>query len=401
MKVLHIVKTAVGGKWAYEQVRELCSLGVEIVVVLPSDTEGWAPRYREAGATVVRAGLDLPLRQPWRIPQRLRLCRELVASVGPDLIHTHDVGATFVVRLALGKNSPIPRVFGVTGTMHLEHGFLAGLDLRLAGRQDYWIATCQWTLRRYQELGIPPGRAFLAYLGTDLANYPEERTGRLRNALGITPEVSLIGMVSFIYAPKWFVGRWTGHKGHGDFIAALASVLRTRSDVRGVIVGGPWGNAARYEKKIRYLGERLCGNGLTFLGTRTDILEIYPDLDLAVVPAYSDGLAYSVVEPLLAGVPVVATNVGGAPDLIHDGRTGWLVPPRNPKALAEAILDALSRKNEARRRAREGQKAARGLIDVHKTARDVVAAYETILGQPSADRLARGDLHAKLAWRLH
>ena len=394
MKVLHIVKTAVGANWAYEQVCGLCSLGMEIVVALPSETEGLASGYRKAGATVIRANLDLPAREPWRIPHALRLCRELAKSVRPDLIHTHHVGTTFVVRLALGKNSPIPRVFGVTGTLHLEHGFLARLDLRLAGPQDHWIATCQWTQRRYHELGIPPDRVFLAYLGTDLANYREKRTGTLRKALGITPDVSLIGMVSYIYAPKWFVGRWTGHKGHEDFIAALASVLKARKDVRGVIIGGAWGNSARYEKKIRYLGERLCGNGLTFLGTRTDMLEIYPDLDLAVVPTYSDGLAYSVIEPLLAGVPVVATNVGGLPDLIHDGRTGWLVPPRNPQTLAEAILDALSRKNEARRRAVEGQKAAQRLIDVHKTARDVVAAYEAILKQPRVDRLDQGTLHA-------
>jgi hypothetical protein len=57
MKVLHIVKTAVGATWAYEQVGVLCSLGV--VIALPSDTEGLAPKYRQTGATVVRAKLDL------------------------------------------------------------------------------------------------------------------------------------------------------------------------------------------------------------------------------------------------------------------------------------------------------------------------------------------------------
>src|SRR5580658_2774143 len=57
MKVLHIVKTAVGANWAYEQVRGLCLLGIEVVVALPSDTEGLAPKYRQAGATVVRANL--------------------------------------------------------------------------------------------------------------------------------------------------------------------------------------------------------------------------------------------------------------------------------------------------------------------------------------------------------
>src|SRR6202795_4372290 len=105
MKVLHIVKTVVGAGWAYEQTRVLRSLGIDVVVALPSDTDGLAPRYREAGVSVVRADLDFPARRPWLLPARLRACRELVEQVRPDLIHTHHVGTTFVVRAALGKDS--------------------------------------------------------------------------------------------------------------------------------------------------------------------------------------------------------------------------------------------------------------------------------------------------------
>ena len=381
MKVLHIVKTAIGANWAYEQVRVLCSLGVEVVVALPSDTEGLAPKYREAGAAVVQAKLDLPAREPWRLPKTLQLCRELVEGIQPDVIHTHHVGTTFVVRLALGKKSPIPRVFGVTGTMHLEHPLLAKLDLYLAGPRDYWIATCQWTRHKYFDLGLSNDRVFLAYLGTDVENYGGKRIGILRNELDVAPHISLIGMVSLFYAPKWFVGRSRGHKGHEDFIVALASVLKARRDVRGVIIGGPWGRATWYQQRVRRLGVRLCGDGLTFLDTRRDVQGIYPDLDLAVVPALSDGLAYSVVEPLLAGVPVVATNVGGLPDLILDGKTGWLVPPRNPAALTTAILDALANRDEAVRRAVEGQKAARGLMNLEKSGRKVTEVYVEILAR--------------------
>jgi hypothetical protein len=180
MKVLHIVKTAVGATWAYEQVRVLCSLGIDVVVALPSDTEGLAPKYRQAGATVVRAKLDFPAQKPWRIPAALRACRQLVDDVRPDLIHTHHVGPTFLSRVALGKKSKIPRVFGVTGTLHLEHNFFARLDTTLAGPQDYWIATCKWTQRNYETLGIPHERIFLAYLGTDVESYPCNRTGLRR-----------------------------------------------------------------------------------------------------------------------------------------------------------------------------------------------------------------------------
>jgi glycosyltransferase involved in cell wall biosynthesis len=379
MKVLHIVKTAVGANWAYEQVRVLCSLGIDVVVALPSDTEGLAPKYREAGATVVRANLDFPAKQPWRIPATLRACRQLVAAVYPDLIHTHHVGPTFVARLALGKNSSIPRVFGVTGTLHLEHDFFAWLDIHLAGPQDYWIATCRWTQRKYETLGVPLDRVFLAYLGTDVKNYPCNRTGILRNEFKIPSDVPLVGMVSLIYPPKWYLGSSRGHKGHEDFIAALARLRKERPNVRGIMIGGTWGDGRWYEDRIRHFGKRLCNGGLQFSGTRSDLSTIYPDLDLAVVPTHSDGLAYSVVEPLLGGVPVVATNAGGIPDLIRDGDTGWLVPPRNPDVLASAMREALDDPGEARRRAAEGSKLARNILSLQKTGQEVASTYEKIL----------------------
>ncbi|MGD0402562.1 MAG: glycosyltransferase family 4 protein [Candidatus Acidiferrales bacterium] len=386
MKVLHIVKTAVGANWAYEQVRVLCSLGIEVVVALPSDTEGLAPKYRQAGATVLRANLDFPAREPWRIPAALRACRQLVADVRPDLIHTHHVGPTFVTRLALGKKSPIPRVFQVPGPLHLEHRFFAWLDVTLAVPRDSWIATCRWTQKKYLELGINDGRVFLSYAGTDTIPFRGTRTGLLRNELGIPVEAPLVGMVAYMYAPKWFLGQMRGLKGHEDFIAALTIVKQAHPNIRAVIIGGAWGKPGWYEERLRCIGEKLCDGFLNFLGPRSDVPAIYPDLDLAVVPSYSENCG-GAVEPLLSGVPVIATNVGGLPDLVQDGKTGWLVPPRNPGALARAILDALQDTAEARRRASEGQKLARTLFDVERNGREIVGIYERILRRQSGSSI--------------
>jgi glycosyltransferase involved in cell wall biosynthesis len=382
MKVLHIVKTAVGAGWAYYQVRELRRLGIEIVVALPSDTEGFAPRYREVGATVVPIDVDFPARQPWRMPATLAACRRLVESVKPDLIHTHHVGTTLVVRLALGKRSPIPRIFQVPGILHLEHDFFARLDMQLAGPQDYWIATCEWTRRKYEELGVPPGRVFLTYAGTEVGTFNDARTGHLRQELGVTSDIPLVGMVAYMYAPKWYLGQDRGLKGHEDFIAALKLVRDERPDVRGVIVGGPWGDATWYEDRLRYLGTKTCNGYLAFLGPRHDVPALYPDLDLAVVPSHSENVG-GAVEPLLSGVPVVATSVGGLPDLIQENKTGWLVPPHQPEALARAILEALKDPAEAKRRTLEGQKLARKLFDAERTGREVAAVCEGILGLTS------------------
>jgi glycosyltransferase involved in cell wall biosynthesis len=379
MKVLHIVKTALGAAWAYQQVRVLGSLGFEIVVALPSATEGLAPLYRQTGATVVAANVDFPAGQPWKLPETLSAFRRLVKEVRPDVIHTHHVGTTLVVRLALGRNSSIPRVFQVVGTLHLESPFFARLETQLAGPQDHWIATCQWTRRKYKELGVPSSRVSLSYLGTDVSVFSSSRIGRLRQELGVSDGVPLTGMVSYMYAPKWLMGQDRGLKGHEDFFAALGLVRETRPDVRGVIIGGIWGKGAWYEDRLRYLGARRNDGSLTFLGVKQDVRAIYPDLDLVVVPSHSENVAFAAIEPLLSGVPVVATNVGGLPDLIQENRTGWQVPPRRPDALARAILEALGDPYEARRRAMAGQKLARKLFDVETTAQEVANLYEGIV----------------------
>lgn len=382
MKVLHISKTAVGATWAYHQIRVLRSLGIEVEVVLPSETEGLAPRYREAGVKVLGVDLDFPARRPWELRSVLRQCRQIVERVQPDLIHTHHVGTTLVLRLALGKDSPVPRVFQVAGPLHLESELFAKMDMRTAGPHDYWIATCGWTQGKYQTLGLGPERVFLSYAGINVKPFHAVRSGMLRAELGIGPETPLVGMVAYMYAPKWFMGQRRGLKGHEDFISALDLVRKKLPQSKGVIIGGAW-DAPWYEKRLRDYGRRVCNGSLAFLGTRADVPTLYPDLDLAVVPSHSENCG-GAVEPLLSGVPVVATNVGGLPDVIRHGETGWLVPPGNPVELARAIREALRNKAEAKRRAMAGLRLARELFDAERTAREVAEIYGRIVTRRNA-----------------
>jgi glycosyltransferase involved in cell wall biosynthesis len=385
MKILHIVKTATGATWVYHQVCVLRSLGFEIVVALPSTTAGLAPKYQEAGATVVPINLDVPTKRPWQIPAVLKSCRTLVQSVRPDIIHTHHVGTTLVVRAALGKSSPIPRIFQVPGTLHLEHAFFAHLDTSLAGPRDHWIAACRWTQRKYHQLGVSPQRVWLSYLGTDLNSFTTTRTNILRRELGLSSDTPLVGMVCYMYSPKRFLGQTAGLKGHEDFIAALKLAKEKCPDIHAVIVGGAWVGAIKYENHLRELGRRHCDGYLTFAPTRSDIPHVYPDLDLAVVPSHTENIPFAAIEALLSGVPVVTTNVGGLPDLVQDGVSGRLVPPRNPPAIAAAIVASLQNRAEARRLTINGQEMARHLFNVERTTREVAEIYETL--KPKAHKL--------------
>jgi glycosyltransferase involved in cell wall biosynthesis len=390
MKILHIVKTATGATWVYHQVRVLRSLGFEIVVALPPAANGPAAKYRELGATVVPINLDVPTKRPWQIPAVLKSCRTLVKNVRPDIIHTHHVGTTLVVRAALGKSSPIPRIFQVPGTLHLEHAFFAHFDTTLAGPCDHWIASCRWTQRKYLQLGIPPHRVSLSYLGTDVNSFSTTRTNILRRELGLAPSTPLVGMVCYMYAPKRFLGQTVGLKGHEDFIAALQLAKKECPDLHAVIIGGAWNGAIKYEHHLRQLGRKACNGYLSFLDTRSNIPAIYPDVDLAVVASHTENVPHSAVEALLSGVPVVTTNVGGLPDIITEGVSGKLVPARKPQALATAILSSLQNRDEAYRLTCEGQKMARHLFDVQRTAREVAQIYATLTPKSAEASLNAG-----------
>jgi glycosyltransferase involved in cell wall biosynthesis len=379
MRVLHLVKTPLGATWAFRLMRELVSLGVEVHVVLPPEAN-LLTSYRKAGVRVHEFESDFPLKKPLMIGSTLRSLRQVVGSVNPDLIHSHFVGTTLSIRLALGKGHPIPRIFQVPGPLHLEHTFFRFAELAIAGRQDFWIGSCEWTCERYRRSGISNERVFLAYYGVDIERYRENRSDALRKELGLKPETPLIGMVAYMYAPKKILGQRRGLKGHEDLIDAMVLVRSQYDDARVVFVGGSWVGAEDYERRVKRYGELRLGDAAVFLGTRDDVPALYPDFDVAVHPSHSENVG-GACGSLLSAVPTVATDVGGFPDVVIPGSTGWLVPPRRPDELASAILRVLADRGGARAMARRGQGHVRSLMDVRKTAADVLGVYRSILNK--------------------
>jgi glycosyltransferase involved in cell wall biosynthesis len=376
MRVLHLLKTSVGAGWALRQTRELVRLGVDVHVALPPGP--LVQQYETAGVKTHLFQPDFPIRQPARIPALLADFRALVSSVKPDVIHSHFVGTTLTMRLALGRNHPIPRIFQVPGPLHLENGFFRRMELASAGPADRWVGSCKWTCQRYRLSGIRDDRIFLSYYGTDVDTFKRHPAGKLRSELGLPSDTKIVGMVAFLYAPKRYLGQTRGLKGHEDLIDAIALCRKQQEDIIGVFVGGAWNNAARYEAQVRAYAREVCPDGAIFLGTRHDVPELYPDFDLAVHPSHSENVG-GAVESLLMGIPTIATNVGGFPDVIIEGETGWLAPPRNPHHLATAILEALSDPDRAKRYALNGQRLTETLFDVRETSRQIQDIYTAIL----------------------
>jgi glycosyltransferase involved in cell wall biosynthesis len=350
---------------------------LEVHVALPPGGP-LVSKYEAEGVIVHPTQLDFPVREPWRFSEVFTEMRDLALRVKPDIIHSHFVGTTLTARLSLGRNHPVPRVFQVPGPLHLEHGFFRRVEIATAGWPDYWIGSCEWTRKTYLASGVPAERLFLSYYGVDLDKFTDHSKGKLRELIGVDSHTKLVGMVAYMYAPKRYLGQVRGLKGHEDLIDAMTLVLEEYPHARCVFVGGAWNGAFSYEDRVRAYARKKLGDCAVFLGTRDDVPYLYPDLDVAVHPSHSENVG-GAVESLLIGVPTVATNVGGFPDLIKPGKTGWLVPPRDPSKLAEAISSALRDPVNSRRMTLRGQALAEQLFDVKTTARQVYDAYRMIL----------------------
>src|SRR5579872_3595685 len=98
MRVLHVVKTSVGAEWAALQAAELARLGVEVHVALPDLAGRMVDTWRRGGAVLHTAALDFPLRALWTLPRVCDRVRRLVDEIAPDVIHSHHVGPTLVIR---------------------------------------------------------------------------------------------------------------------------------------------------------------------------------------------------------------------------------------------------------------------------------------------------------------
>jgi glycosyltransferase involved in cell wall biosynthesis len=163
-------------------------------------------------------------------------------------------------------------------------------------------------------------------------------------------------------------------KGHEDFIDAIALVRKKDPSVIGIIIGDAWGSSQKYVQKVKRYAEDKCGNEIIFTGFRTDLKDIYTELDIAVHPSHSENLG-GAAESLSAGVPTISTNVGGFPDIVINGETGYTVEPKNPWLLAEAILNMIHNKEKSIEMAKTGQILVKKMLDINETASTIREIY--------------------------
>jgi glycosyltransferase involved in cell wall biosynthesis len=153
----------------------------------------------------------------------------------------------------------------------------------------------------------------------------------IRHELGIDPKVPVIAVIS----------RLNPGKGIEYLLKAAVIVREQFPEARFLIVGGSYFDPA-YKPALELLARQLkVADRVLFTGERNDIQQLLQEVNISVLPSLSEGLSNSLLESMAAGLPVIATNVGGNPEIVQDGKTGFLVPARDEKALSDAILRML------------------------------------------------------------
>jgi glycosyltransferase involved in cell wall biosynthesis len=155
--------------------------------------------------------------------------------------------------------------------------------------------------------------------------------------------------------------------------------LREVPEMRVLAVGEDRGIGPDLERQASELGIK---GAVRFLGQRWDAPELLAASDLSVLPSHEEGFSNVILESMAASLPVVATDVGGNGEAIINGKTGWLVPPRNPGALAASIVDLLKDLPKARQWGERGRRRVRELFTVDKMVEEHLKLYSAAFGTP-------------------
>lgn len=188
-----------------------------------------------------------------------------------------------------------------------------------------------------------------------------------REGLGLMPGQPLIINVAAL----------TDHKDQTTLLHAAARLRELVPDFRLVIAG-----SGELEESLKALALKLdLGTHVRFAGYVKPVDPLYAAADLFVLSSHLEGLCTSILDSLSAGVPVVATRTGGVPEIVQPGRNGWLVPPRDPAALAETLADALSDRERLARFAEEGRRTVLNGFTHDSMVEGTLAAYRAILAE--------------------
>jgi glycosyltransferase involved in cell wall biosynthesis len=314
----------------------------EVTALLPYESR-YAEQLRALGIEVLIA--PMPDDLPW---SSIRSACALVKAGGIDLLHAHMPNAHQLAALA-GRLAGKP----VLTTIHARE--LSSLDVelhRLAG--THVSVVCKHSYFHALALGVNAAQLSCIANGVDGEVFKprtrREDGGPLRGMLGIPATAPLVA----------FVGRLSVEKGPDLFLRAALLLKQRVPEAHCVLVGdGPM-----REQLAEFVARFELASTTHFAGLRHDMPAVYGDIDVVISTSHTEAMPLALMEAMASGVPVVATRVGGVPELLQHGETGWLVGPRDFKAAAARTTELLRTPGELARMGRHAREQALERMDL-------------------------------------
>jgi glycosyltransferase involved in cell wall biosynthesis len=317
-----------------------------------------------------------PVRDAWAVFRLARLLRE----VRPQILHTHTAKAGAIGRLAaVLAGDARPPIVVHTFHGHVLRGYFGPMRTRLFTLLERELARIATRLVAVSPevrddlvaLGVaPPEKFSVIRLGIGL----DERVGALNGARSATR--TLLGVPDERFLVGW-IGRMTAVKRTDDVLLALRRLCDAGVDAALCMVGdGP--DRGDVERRARELGVmRRC----LFLGYQEEVAPFYAAFDAVVLPSGNEGTPVSAIEALASARPVVATRVGGVPDVVRDGVDGFLVEPGAVDELAERLAELARDPARREEMGREGRERVLPRYAVGRLIDDVDALYRELLDE--------------------
>jgi glycosyltransferase involved in cell wall biosynthesis len=344
-------------------VEALSRRGWQSRVVLPE--EDWLhARLLESGedAVVLESNRTADIRFLSRLLSEIRLFR-------PRLLHAHLLGAGVYGSLAARMSAGIPVVTTFHGSVDVDStDRLLWLKRRLLRRSRNRIVYVSQDLRGHLEplLSVPPALGRVIYNG--VVHVDRAASSGLRAELGLRPQHVIVGAV----------GNLRPAKDYPNLLRAAGMACAQNPELRFVVLGGGPDHAMRALVELR---QELGLVGIVHLmGFRDDVAELMSGFDLFVSSSSSEGLPLSSLQAMGMGLPAVLTACGGPSEIVRHGETGVLVPPGNPWALAQGVLQLAADREYARRLGELGRTDVRRRFSAESMVDQYVSLYDEVLG---------------------
>lgn len=329
------------------------------------ETNQFVIAARAAGIT-----LDLITEKGRFDPSVLKRIGQIVKERNPDIIQTHNVKSHFLMRYS--------GLWRTRKWLAFHHGYTAtDFKMRCYNQLDRWslraagrvVTVCGAFARDLIQAGIPADRIIVRHNSVKPFQTPDP--GEIEKTRTTLPAEAPILLV---------VGRLSHEKGHADLLRALDILRRsTQQAFHAVFVGeGPEGEA------IEKLRAKLGLEGLvTMAGLQHDVRPYYAIATAVVMPSHSEGSPNVLLEAMAAGVPVVATRVGGVPEIASDGRNALLVDARNAESMAAALQRILEDADLRERLKQDARRLVEAEYSPDAYRRALVGIYEQVLSMAS------------------